>query len=175
MKFQKYINWKAKTMDRELIQDKEINLVILIEDEPQEDVIWHRVCNGRGFSEQELKAMFDIDHFWHPLSLEHKQLGKDCVNQLLNEAEFSYLKELLLDDKEEAYGTPAQTNKDETCTRNVLINALKLIRMHKLPSNEFLKHTSDRFPCQLKKVQDFITNIKEKKLPFSLNLVYSMN
>jgi len=158
-------------MDPQEIQDREINLVIVIEDETQEDVVWLRICNGRGFSEHELKVMFNIDQFWRPLSLEHKQLGKDCVNQLLNEAEFSYLKEHLLDDKEESYGPPELTNKDDACTRKVFINALKLIRIHQLPSDEFLDHISDQFPRQQKRVRDFIAKVKERKLPFSLNLV----
>ena len=63
---------KTKIMDRQEIQDREINLVIGIEDEPEEDVVWLRICNGRGFSEHELKVMFDIDQFWRTLSLEHK-------------------------------------------------------------------------------------------------------
>ena len=93
------------------------------------------------------------------------------MNQLLNEAEFSYLKEHLLDDKEESYGPPELTNKEDACTRKVFINALKLIRMHQLPSDEFLDHISDQFPRQLKRVRDFIAKVKERKLPFSLNLV----
>ena len=59
---------KTKIMDRQEIQDREINLVIVIEDETQEDIVWIRICNGRGFSENELKVMFDIDQFWRPLS-----------------------------------------------------------------------------------------------------------
>ena len=73
---------KTKIMDRQEIQDREINLVIVIEDETQEDVVWLRICNGRGLSDHELKAMFDIDQFWRPISLEHKQLGQGLCESI---------------------------------------------------------------------------------------------
>ena len=97
------------------------------------------------------------------------------MNQLLNEAEFSYLKEHLLDDKEESYGPPELTNKDDSCTRKFFLNALKPIRMHQLPSDEFLDHISDHFTRQQKRVRDFIAKVKERKLPLTLNLVCNMN
>ena len=101
----------------------------------------------------------------------------DTETGCLFEEDIERLSQLNKDDKQEKYNSPQFYNKvfETDCAEELLINAIKLIYFHQLPSEDYLAHCVN-YDCDLHyfdKFRDMIKTIKEKNLDFKLYLVDS--
>ena len=105
-------------------------------------------------------------------------LFKNDIERLSQDKDYPFLKDYIKDDKQEEYDSPKFYNKDNEndCAVDLLINAIKLIYFHQLPSEDYFAHCVN-YDCDLHyfdKFRDMIKTIKEKNLDFKIYLVDSL-
>ena len=69
-------------------------------------------------------------------------LFKEDIERLSQLNKYPFLKDYIKDDKQEKYNSPQFYNKvfETDCAEELLINAIKLIYFHQLPSEDYLAH-----------------------------------